>query len=370
MRKLAHIEKIKELKPIKDADRIEVATVLGWQCVVKKGEFKVGDMGIYVEIDSLMPSLPEYEFLKDKGYRVRTIKLKKQISQGLFLRFDSLPKGTFKGMKAYAVGQDVTKLLNVTKYIPACERHDIEMFLKKANVIQKFLFKFEWYRKVVLKRGAFPDGISITKEERIQNIPTLLQEYKDNEIYLTEKIDGESCTFTTSKDKHVVAMREYSTTDKTTNGWKLYNKYNLNAVLKDNPGITIQGEFIMGGTKYDIKESTMWVFNIIDHEKNYHYNIEEIIDFCHKYKLNIVPLLIQKTDYNWNTTLKKGYNPQTCKLSELGSTVQELVEFSKGKSAVNPNIEREGIVVRCIIDGKKILSFKVINPNFLLKYEK
>ena len=101
-----------------------------------------------------------------------------------------------------------------------------------------------------------------------------------------------------------------------------------------------------------------WVFNIIDHEKNYHYNWEEIYKFCLKYNLQTVPLLLFDKIPTWYP-----------KLSELGSTVQELVEFSKGKSVVNPNIEREGIVVRCIENGRKILSFKVINPNFLLKFE-
>jgi len=93
----------------------------------------------------------------------------------------------------------------------------------------------------------------------------------------------------------------------------------------------------------------MWIFNIIDHEKNYHYNRIEMESFCNKYNLDLVPLICN------------------CKLSELGSTVDELVEYSRGKSIL-ANVPREGIVVRCIKDGKKILSFKVINPDFLLKY--
>ena len=94
----------------------------------------------------------------------------------------------------------------------------------------------------------------------------------------------------------------------------------------------------------------MWVFNIIDYEKNYHYNREEMEQFCNKYSLKLVPLL------------------KICKLSELGSNVEEIIEYSKGKSTLL-NIDREGIVVRCIENGNKILSFKAINPNFLLKNE-
>ena len=77
---------------------------------------------------------------------------------------------------------------------------------------------------------------------------------------------------------------------------------------------------------------------------------------------------IKRDNIRVNNMLCKGVS-YNCKLSDLGSTVQELVEFSKGKSAINPKVEREGIVVRCIENGKKLLSFKVINPNFLLKYE-
>lgn len=84
-RKLAHIETIAEIKPIEGADKIELAYVLGWQCVVKKGEFKVGDKIIYVEVDSVMPERPEFEFLRDRKFKIKTIKLKGQVSMGLIL---------------------------------------------------------------------------------------------------------------------------------------------------------------------------------------------------------------------------------------------------------------------------------------------
>jgi hypothetical protein len=101
----------------------------------------------------------------------------------------------------------------------------------------------------------------------------------------------------------------------------------------------------------------MWIFNIINHEYNHQFNLEEMLEFCVRNDLQYVPLIPFKD---------KTYNG---KLSELGSTVQELVEFSKGKSVINPKIEREGIVIRCVENGNKVLSFKVINPNFLLKNE-
>ena len=156
-----------------------------------------------------------------------------------------------------------------------------------------------------------------------------------------------------TKYQFVVCSRNLTTNDKNSLYWKIAVKYNIEQILRKNPTLTIQGECgdtKVQGNKYGIKEPTMWVFNIIDHEKGYHYDYDEMQVFCRKYNLNVVPFL---ADF---------------KLNELGTTVQECVEKSKGKSCLNSNVEREGIVVRCIENGKKILSFKVINPEFLLKY--
>jgi len=85
MRKLASIRQIANIRPIPGADRIVVAQVDGWECVVQKDEFHVGDHVVYVEVDSVMPERPEFEFLRDRKFRVRTIKLRGQVSQGLVL---------------------------------------------------------------------------------------------------------------------------------------------------------------------------------------------------------------------------------------------------------------------------------------------
>lgn len=156
-----------------------------------------------------------------------------------------------------------------------------------------------------------------------------------------------------TKYQFVVCSRNMTTNDKNSLYWQIAKKYNIEKILRENPTLTIQGEqgdTKVQGNKYCITEPTLWVFNIIDHEKNYHFDYREIINFCGKNGLTPVPRL--GSDY----------------LKNYGSTVQELVEFSKGKSVL-ADIPREGIVVRCIEDGKKILSFKAINPDFLLKYD-
>ena len=386
-RKLAHIELISALSPIEGADNIEVATVLGWQCVVKKGEFKVGDIIIYVEVDSVMPEKPEYEFLRDRKFRVRTIKLRGQVSQGLVLPLSILDiyvkeKGGLKFLKsALQPGDDVTNYLGITKYLSPSEGEEIAQtkikLANKKNKLKKFMMRYSWFRRIYLskqRKKEFPYWVTKTDEERIQNMPKVLEEFKDYEVYVTEKIDYQSATFTgkmvpnttpiigkflPKKFQFIVCSRNSINNDKNSLYWKIAKKYNIEQILRENPTLTIQGE--QGDTKiqenkYGIKEPAMWVFNIIDHEKNYHYNYAEIRSFCTKYNLSVVPLLMWQS----HTT--------TIPLWKLGSTVQELVEFSKGKSVL-ANIPREGIVVRCIKDGKKLLSFKVINPNFLLKYD-
>lgn len=166
-----------------------------------------------------------------------------------------------------------------------------------------------------------------------------------------------------TKYQFVVCSRNLTNNDKNSLYWKIAKKYNIEQILRENPTLTIQGEqgdTKIQGDKYGIKEPTMWVFNIIDHEKNYHYSYNEMLIFCLRYRLNVVPLL--------NTVLPNNNGYKATQLKELGSTVQELVEFSKGKSVL-ANIQREGVVIRCIDNGHKLLSFKVINPDFLLKYE-
>jgi hypothetical protein len=365
-RKLAHIEIVSALNPIEGADKIEVADILGWKCVVKKGEFKVGDKVVYVEVDSVMPEKPEYEFLKDKKYRIKTIKLKGQVSQGLVLPIENnLPFS-----KKLVVGQDVTEWLGITKYLSPSEKAERTKKEVTANKLQKFMMRYSWFRKVFLsrtKKQSFPFWVNKTDEERIQNIPHIIKQFEDKFFYVTEKIDYQSVTFTGQlvhrwsilgkfsplKYQFVVCSRNLTTNDKNSLYWQIAKKYNIEQILKNNPTLTIQGEqgdTNVQGNKYGLKEPRMWVFNIIDHEKNYFYNFHEIRDFCIDNDLEYVPLL------------------QAGELSSFGTTVEEIVNYAKGKSTL-ANIPREGVVFRCVENGHKLSSFKAINPDFLLKYE-
>lgn len=197
IRKLASIQTIIQIDPIPNADAIEVSTILGWKVVIKKNEFKVGDKVIYIEIDSILPDLPDFAFLKDKQnpdkpIRLRTVKLRGQISQGiafpLSVLVNNVPRGqlveyVLEQKIATAItddtwtflpnGLDVTTLLGITKYEPPVPA-------QLSGVV----------------KGIFPKFISKTDEVRIQAVPQLLIKYKDQPIfYITEKVDGTSATY-------------------------------------------------------------------------------------------------------------------------------------------------------------------------------
>lgn len=369
-RSLAHIEKIDWIKPIEGADKIELCGVLGWQCVIaKKDNFKVGDVVVYIEVDSLLPEVSQFEFLRDRKFRVRTIKLRGEISQGLVI---PIPKE----VSTRKIGSDVTSDLGITKYMSPPEKEEADREersrLYERNKLKKFMLRYSWYRSLFLSRKqkeGFPYWVSKTDEERIQNIPGVLDQFAYELVYVTEKIDGQSATFTgkmvprfsgyigklfPKKFQFVVCSRNFTTNDRNSLYWKVAVKYNIENILKENPTLTIQGEqndTKVQGNKYGFKEPELHVFNIIDHEKNYQYNIFEMKAFCDKYGLKTVPIIA--------TSLP---------LCHVGESVPMVIEASKHTSAIAP-IHREGIVVRCVKNGKKILSFKCINPDFLLKYE-
>ncbi len=168
-RKLATIQKITNIRPIEGADKIEQVSVRGWNVVVKKGEFNENALCVYMEIDSLLPERPEFEFLRPRKFRIRTMKLKGSISQGIAFPFTILPEEYQLQKLAgdVSIGEDVTEILGITKYeepIPACLGGTA--------------------------KGRFPSHSIKTDEERIQNLTELFPEYKKYTWVATEKLDG------------------------------------------------------------------------------------------------------------------------------------------------------------------------------------
>ena len=346
MRKLATIQKILSLSPIPDADAIEVAQILGWKVVVKKGEFHVGQLCVYLEIDSLVPERPEFEFLRNSKFRIRTVKLRGQISQGICFPLDILPVefkwhveeleatrliSALRDQADNPIGLDVTEALGITKYeapIPAELSGDA--------------------------KGGFPSFMIITDEDRIQILPHIPVEYAGQKFVATEKLDGSSGSFYWKNGEFGVCGRNYEYYESEKNSFWKYARQNF---LEEKFGelgrnLALQGEIIGEGiqkNRYKLKGQTIRFFRMFDIDKYEFLSYEEMIDIIvNQFKLETVPVL------DWNYILPP--------------TVEEILAYANGKSVLNPLTEREGVVfVRHEVKNQGRLSFKAISNDFLIK---
>ncbi len=368
-RQLATIQKILEINPIEGADKIEVATILGWEVVVKKGEFKVGDLCVYIEIDSLLPVWEEFEFMEKKKYRVKTIRLRKQISQGLAFPISAIKKVDLSG---FTEGQNVTKELKIIKYDPQLQKENKLKNTKPVHPVVKYFLRYEWFRKLYnQKKSDFPSFLRKTDETRIQSKPSVLRRDKDIDYVFTEKLDGQSATFAIKKKffgyEYFICSRNLRLVDKdTSNYWKIFEQENLKEKLKRihklYGDVAIQGEIIgngIQGNKYGIDGLEFHVFSLFGIKINNYmkshgrFNIKD-----HSY-LSHTHTRVTCDDLGLN------HVPVLKKMVKLPETVKELVEISKGDSVLKKGVVREGIVCRHYDDSN--YSFKVINPEFLLK---
>ena len=382
-RALAHVEKIEWIKPIEGADNIELIGVLGWVCVAKKGEFQTGDLAVYIEIDSKCPENDErFEFLANKKYKVKTMKLGKfkVISQGL-----ALPLSLFPEIDGKNIGDDVSKDLKITY----SSEEDVKrksnsidpnakfksMAARHKNLAKKkwfrWLMKREWGKKLLFfflgkKRDnpkEFPKWIVKTDETRIENAPFYLQ--NKNPWIKTEKLDGTSCTFAIDRQKKgkdkfefIVCSRNVRQADKNQECyhdsniyWELADKYGIESVLtklaieNNYDRVVLHGEGVgdVQGNPYKFKENRLYVFNLIIEGNRV--GTKEMADFCDGNNLLHVPII--STEY---------YLPKT---------MEEMKLEADGYSEINPKVRREGYVYRSQ-DGQQ--SFKNVSREYLLKH--
>jgi RNA ligase (TIGR02306 family) len=338
MRKLATVQTISDIQPIPDADRIEVVTILGWKVVIRKGEFNVGDKCIYFEIDSIIPIEPWSQFLEDKNkpgqpVRLRTVKLRKQISQGLAVPFEILENYVGARYKTFDVGADVTEVIGITKYEPPIPAH-------LAGQV----------------RGIFPALIPKTDETRIQSEPDLIDEFHGEETAWTIKMDGTSGTFANIEGDHHVCSRNLSLKDDGKNTyWAMYHKYNLKEVLDDAGDFAIQGEVCGEGiqkNRMGLKGQDLFVFNVYDIRANRFLGFYEFIDFCERYNLQTVPV----------------HQVVIFSCPSVDALVEEACECHYPNGALG-----EGYVIRPVVERysnvlRSRASFKVINNKYLTKH--
>lgn len=332
MRKLATIRKIDALRPIPDADAIETAIVGGWTVVVKKGEYQPGDLAVYCEIDSwiphaLAPFLSKgqeprtYEGVK--GERLRTVKLRGQLSQGLLLPIDV----TFFRDE----GTDVSDALGIIKYEPPVPA-------QLAGQV----------------RGIFPTAIPKTDQERVQNLVAEIAEYADRGLTfeVTEKLEGSSCTmYLDREDSFHVCSRNFDLQeDGNVSFWKVAAQYDVAAKMRARglQGYALQGELVgegVQGNVYKIKAQDFFVYDVYTNLKGRYLNALERAALCEDLQLSHVPPL--DTAY------------------VLSGNVDDLLKYAEGRSVLH-DTEREGVVFKCNEDPS--ISFKAISNRYLLRH--
>lgn len=329
MRKLASIRKIDAINPIEGADAIEVATVGGWKVVVKKGEFAVGDLAVYFEIDSWIPHAlapflskgkepREYEGVK--GERLRTIKLRGQISQGLLL-----PAGHVDAHARIYEGEDVTELLGIKKW-----EKPIHPQLQG------------------MVRGNFPTQIPKTDQERVQN---LVKEIANGGIFeVTEKLEGSSMTIYRIKGEFGVCSRNLDLKRDENNAfWKVAVRDKIDEKMQaidPHWDFAIQGELIgpsIQGNIYGLKDVEFHVFDVYDIQAGDYLPPDARRSLIRKMGLNHVPVIDEQF--------------------KLEHTVDDLLKIAEGSSRITDGVEREGIVFKEVNGG---FTFKAISNRYLL----
>ena len=402
-RELAYVVTIDEILPIEGADRVEQAVVGGWHIMVRKGQFEPGSAAIYFEIDSKVPETEPFKFLEAKHYKIKTQKYfkGKVISQGLLMAaedfgwtvqveplggvrteviIDNKGKAHYPNDESrflteqlnviYAVDEDNTrKAASADKYKKMAQRnsklfsHQPFRWLMKRDWGKKLLFLFFGRKRD--KKGAWPSWIKKTDEERVQNMPWILE--NKNPWIATEKIDGTSTTFAIKRGKKLFEKDEFyicsrnvvfDTPEKgcyyDTNVYtEMAEKYNIKEVLTTLLSIfpcadyiIIQGETYGAGIQkrdYSKKDHDFMAFNLIMSHTG-RWNTVDMEELLKKYNIPCVPIV----DDNFI----------------LPDTVNELLDYATGASVVDGKM-REGIVFRAL-DG--IQSFKAVSNEFLLKY--
>jgi len=331
MRALATIQKVKMISPIPESDFLETAHIMGWQCVVKKGEFRAGDSGVYFEVDSFLPVEDRYEFLRNssfrenadngQGFRIRTAKMRGQLSQGLLLQPSLFPE--LEGCKE---GDDVTEKLNVKKwYIP-----------ETAND-----------GGVII--GERPNGIPASDEIRIQSATELIGELQGKPYYITTKMDGTSGIVYFIDGKIGCCSRNKEIKDEESAlYWTPVYKYGLKEkLIHYGNNIVLTGEICGPGIQKNrlrLPAVEWYVFDVKDWDSGAYFPYDEAVNICAGFGVPVVPLEERGEQFSYS--------------------LEMLLEKARGKYP--SGLDKEGIVVRDLLHPKAI-SFKVLNNDALLK---
>lgn len=386
-RALAYTARITEIKNIEGADNIQQGKVNGWPIIIKKGEFNEGDIGVFFEIDSRVPETnPVFDFLAPKKFKIKTMKLNKfgVFSQGLLMPIALFPElganpeihtdvTDTLGIK-YAVDEDnerkATKVNKDKKYQSMAARH-AKLFKKPFF---RWMMRREWGRKLLFlifgKKRDNPRGwpthfpfIHKTDEERVENLPWVLG--YERPLIVTEKLDGTSSTYILerkgkNKYEFYVLSRNVRQADENQACyhdhniyWDMAFKYNIETKLREYmekyPLLTyvcVQGESVgsVQGNPLKLAEDDFYVFNFID-SLNGRWASTAAREIVEEMGMQFVPILDNEF--------------------MMPTDMEEFKQMATAPSVVNPNVMREGIVLR---DPTNDFSFKNVSREYLMKH--
>lgn len=286
MRKLASIQRVWKIEPIEGADRIELAHVEGWQCVVNKGQFHEMDLGMYFEIDSFLPVRPEFEFLRPssyknteimgEGFRLQTMRFKGVLSQGLLL-----PLSTFPELSGATLGEDVTKQLGVKKW-------EVEERVTTGGTTI----------------GGLPYDVPHTDETRVQAEPDLIKAFSGLEYYISTKMDGSSHSLSIDENGfHVTGHNFEYKDDGSSDFYEFVKARGYREAMQEHfdeyglSTLTIQGEFCGPGIQKNrlrLTKPEWYVFTIRENGKRV--GLERMAFICEGLGMPMVPVEEIDTD--------------------------------------------------------------------------
>jgi RNA ligase (TIGR02306 family) len=335
---MARVVRIDAINPIDGADQIEVAQIGGWKVVVKKGEYTAGSLAVYAEVDSFIPhtiapfltkpgQFPKV-YNEVEGQRLRTIKLRGQISQGLLLPMSIRGSDGLVVGALFTEGDDVTELLGIQKWEPPQE-------FRAANA-----------------KGSFPHFIPKTDCERVQNLSHQVQQWVEDEVVFqkSEKLDGSSMTVFYKDGEVGCCSRNLELKDDgTSTFWETAkNEQLVEKLISLGKNVALQGELLGGqiqGNSYKITGFKFFLYDIYDIDKQEYLRPEVVEQFAAAHGISHVPII-------GYVTLPKE------------DTIQALLLDADGKSAVGCNPKREGFVYKSTKDTS--ISVKCISNSWLL----
>lgn len=417
---LAYIVKIKDIREIPGADEIELATVLDYTVVVKKNEYKPDDLGLYIEVDSVLPDgfsevqkqlydsikdgsyfkgitttdeevklareglarssrWPYFEFLRDKNFKIKNMKLNKfgVVSQGILFKPEDV------GLTNVKVGQDFTSHFEITEIVQDNEEAGLNQ--KRESWLEHKLLKFSWYKNWRKRHNvaevwdaSFPEKSDETNVQRVYS--EMYEKYADKEWVATEKLEGQNISIYSEetrswfgrRSKRIgVCSRTRKLNKNSSNGsifWETVNRLGLEKKIKNIPGEWwCRGEHVGPKIQNNIYKLTSTDIVFFDfYKKEYDLvnkkkfkwvklNFEESIEFAEKYNLKFVPILDEHYKLPASSVNDKG-------VKVSGADI--MLQQSDKNTVFGNNLKhkREGFVLRLRDDYN--VSFKVKNPNY------